>query len=122
MKFLVVCLMLLAAAKLGTQEYMYREATSDVIVSAYRQRAIEACRIDSRGQGLAIQESVWAQPSSLRLAIGKPAVDVQLWQVDNPFWNARWRNPYLFLSPAGNRIGLVCEYDIVNATAQIQKL
>ena len=122
MRSLVLLLMLLAGLKVGTQEYMYREATSDVIISAYRQRAIDACRNDGRGQGLPLPETSWAIPANVRLSIGKSAIDVQLWQTDHRLWNTRWRNPFIFVVPAGRSGGLVCEYDIVNGTAIVQKL
>ena len=49
--------------------------------------------------------------------IGKSSIDVYPWQVDDPLWNARYRNPYLVLT-ASQRIATVsCEYDIANAAA-----
>jgi hypothetical protein len=121
MKLVVLVLAVLVAIKVGVHEVLYRQATNEVIVSAYRDRAIAACAKEPRAQLLA-KSTAWEQPLSLRLMIGKPGVDVYLWQVENQLWNARFVNPYLLVeaSAAGTRI--VCEYDIVHASATVQNL
>ena len=60
------------------------------------------------------------KPVNARRASQAPALtglDLNVWQVDNALWNARYRNPYLVLTagpPAGT---IYCEYDILNAAA-----
>jgi hypothetical protein len=102
-------------------EVLYRQATNEVIVSAYRDRAIAACAREPQAQVLA-GASAWEQPLSLRLMIGKPGVDVYLWQVESQLWNARFANPYLLVEASGLGTRVLCEYDIVHASASVQSL
>ena len=118
MKAIVTLLALFAAIKIGSAEYFFRTSARDVIVAAYKERAIHACQRDTRtaldGAAAAV---AWAKPSDIYLSIGKSGLDVQLWQVDHHLWNARYRNPYLMLTVAEKTGSLLCEYDVVhNAT------
>lgn len=118
MRAIVYLLALAAAVKIGSAEYLFRTSAREVIVAAYRERAIQACQRDTRAalDGGASTAS-WTKPSDVRLSIGKSDLDVHLWQVDHHLWNARYRNPYLVLTVAGKSASLVCEYDVVhNAT------
>ena len=121
MKAVVFILAILAGLKLGHQEYLYRTATRDVIVAAYKMRAVEACQRDRRNAALGISPQTWTNISSVQLAIGKGGLDVQLWQVDNDLWSVRYRNPFLILS-AGAPGSAYCEYDILNAAASVHRL
>lgn len=122
MKFLAIVLGLLAATKLGYQEHMYRSATAEVIVTAYRERAIQACQRDPRNLLLATGAAAWARPAAISLAIGKAGLDVYPWQVDHALWNARFRNPYLFLTANQQAENTFCEFDIVNGTASVYRM
>jgi hypothetical protein len=53
--------------------------------------------------------------------IGRRSVNVHLWQVDSDQWNARYRNPYLFISTGQRSATAYCEYDIVNAAATVYR-
>ena len=122
MRAFVVLLLLLAAVKLGFQEYLFRSATRDALLEAYRQHAVEACQHDAHSQSLGVGAQAWANPRAVQLVIGRRALDVYPWQVDHANWNARYRNPYLLLT-AGPRSGtVVCEYDILNAAASVSRL
>ena len=121
MKIVVVILAVLAAAKVGMHEFLYRAATNDVIISAYRDRAIAACAKEPRAARVALA-SAWEQPGAIRLVIGKPNIDVYFWQVEHRLWNARFVNPYLVIEVAGPATQLQCEYDIVHAAATLQQL
>jgi hypothetical protein len=94
MKAVVFFLALLAAAKLGYQEYLFRAATKEAIIGAYKEHAVQACQRDARGASLGIGPQAWSSPSSIRLVIGKGTLDVYPWQVDHAMWNARYRHPY----------------------------
>ena len=118
MKAIVYLLALFAAIKIGSAEYLFRTSARDVIIAAYKERAVHACQRDSRTalDGTAAASS-WAKPADVQLSIGKSGLDVQLWQVDHHLWNARYRNPYLVLTVSEKAASLVCEYDVVhNAT------
>ncbi len=117
MKAIVYLLALFAAIKIGSAEYLFRTSARDVIVAAYRERAIQACQRDTRPALSGTAATSWAKPADVQLSIGKSGLDVQLWQVDHHLWNARYRNPYLVLTLADVATSLVCEYDVMhNAT------
>ena len=122
MKAVVILLALLAAAKLGYQEYLFRGATRDALISAYREHAVQACQKDARSQTLGVGSQAWANPKAIRLVIGKSSIDVDPWQVEDPLWNARYRNPYLLLTAAVRSATVACEYDIVNAAASLSRM
>ena len=122
MRAIAILLALLAATKLGYHEYLYRGATRDAMIGAYKEHAVQACQKDSRSHSLGVGPQAWANPKSIRLVIGKSSLDVYPWQVDHPLWNARYRNPYLSLT-ASQRSGTVnCEYDIINAAASVSRI
>jgi hypothetical protein len=121
MKAVVFILVLLAGLKLGHHEYLYRMAARDVIVAAYKARAVQACQKDARNIILGLTPQAWSNPPSIQFSIGKGGLDVQFWQVDNDLWNVRYRNPFLILSPSGSS-STYCEYDIVNAAASVHRM
>ncbi len=122
MKAIVFFLALLAVAKIGYQEYLYRTATNDVIINAYRNRAVNACRKDAAAQRLATSIATWSRPTSMKLVIGKANLDVYFWQINSKLWNARYRNPYLFLSIDQNPASVFCEFDIVHGSASVYRM
>jgi hypothetical protein len=122
MRKLAVLLILLATAKVATLQWLHRSAADDVIIAAYRPRALDACAGDARRLQPAVAGQVWGPDTAVRLEIGRRLRDVYVWQVDNPAWSERYRNPYLHLQPAGPEPRLRCEYDIVNGTAAVSRL
>lgn len=121
MRALVVFLVLLAIVKVGYHEHMYRTSTSEVIVAAYRERAVSACQRDVQGQAIA-STAAWTKPEAVKLVIGKGNLDVYPWQVDHALWNARFRNPYLFLTGREKGQRIYCEFDIVNGAASVFRM
>jgi hypothetical protein len=120
MKGIIVVLALFAVAKISVTEYFFRTSAREVIVAAYRDRALAACRSDSRAAPVA--SGTWEKTADVRLVIGKSDLDVQLWQFDHQLWDARFRNPYIVLT-AGDKSGtLVCEFDVVHNAALIYRL
>jgi hypothetical protein len=119
MKALVAVLGVLALTKLGTQEYLFRSGTKDVLINAYRDRAAAACQKDQGNQIVGSAPTVWARSTDVRVAIGKSDLDVWFWQVDDQLWNARYRNPYLYLTNGDRGSAISCEYDIVRGAAMI---
>jgi hypothetical protein len=122
MRTFVLLLALLAGAKLGYQEYLFRGSTSDAIIAAYKERAALACQKDGKSTHLGLGPQAWANAASARVVIGKSTVGVYLWQIDNALWNARYRNPYLVLSAKERASAAICEYDIVNASASVYRM
>jgi hypothetical protein len=121
MKGFVVLLALLAAGKVAYQEYLARTATSEIIIAAYRDRAISACQRESRSHDH-LEANVWSRPKSVRLVIGKSDLDVHLWQVDHAHWNARFKNPYLFVRAGEGTNRVTCEFDIVHGATSIGRM
>ena len=121
MKPIVIVLAALAAAKLVHHEYLFRTAAQDTIVHAYKERALQACQKDALGSMLGVTAQAWSNPNSISLMIGKRSVNVHLWQISSEQWNARYRNPYLFISAGQRASTTYCEYDIVNAAATVYR-
>ena len=122
MKAIVILLALLAAAKLGYQEYLFRGGARDALVGAYKEHAAQACQKDARSLTLGMGPQAWANAKTIRLVIGKSSIDVYPWQVDHALWNARYRNPYLVLTASQRSATVSCEYDIVNAAASVSRM
>jgi hypothetical protein len=122
MRLLVVILTLMAAGKVATLQWLHRAASDDVIISAYRPRALDACAAEGRRLTPPIDAAAWSAETSIRLEIGRRTRGVAVWQVDNPGWHERFRNPYLQLEAHGARAQVRCEYDIVNGTAAANRI
>jgi len=122
MRKLAVFLMLLAAGKIATLEWLHRSATDDVVINAYRPRALDACSTDARRLAGTGGDTAWSSDTQIRLEVGMRDRDVRIWQVDNPAWSARFRNPYLHLEAGPPAARLRCEYDIINGTATASKV
>jgi hypothetical protein len=122
MRAVVIFLALLAAAKVGYQEYLFREATRDAVIVAYKEHAVQACQKDARSQAFGVGPQAWANPKAVKLVIGNRSLDVYPWQIDHAKWNARYRNPYLHLTASQRSDTVSCEYDIVNAAAAISRM
>ena len=58
----------------------------------------------------------------LNLVIGKSNLDVRFWQINHKMWNARFRNPYLFLVANRDSRNIFCEYDIVHGVASVYRM
>lgn len=119
MRIFVVLLGLMALAKFGVHEHLYRTATRDALVAAYRERAALACQKDARGQSLALGAQFWTRPAEFKVVIGKSDLDVRVWQIDHAQWNARFRNPYLWLMSSERPGELYCEFDVLHGTALV---
>jgi hypothetical protein len=111
MRFIAVILILLAASKVGYQQYLYRSATADVIVAAFREQAVAACQRDPTATGLA-DRTAWASPAQVWFSVGNPHADVSVWQVDHARWSERYRTAFIFVATVGSSGGPVCAYDI----------
>jgi len=122
MRALVLALALLAGLKIWAQDSMYRSATDQALISAYRDRAVLACQAAPQKVGgsstLAGVSVNWARSTEERLVIGNPHLSVYPWEVEHELWNARYKTAYLILnSPAG----MDCVYDLAIGTAQVYR-
>lgn len=118
MKYIVAILALLAVIKLYVQDQIYRSATSDALIAAYRRDAIVACQKDPASQLPGVAGTHWAKPSAIMVQVGRSDLGVNLWQINDPRWDAAYRQPYLVLTSADPKTPLTCTYDInVNAAS-----
>jgi hypothetical protein len=111
MRFIAVILILLAGAKVGYQEYLYRSSTAEVLVSAFKEQAVAACQRDATAAGLA-DRAAWGTPAQVWFGVGNPSADVSVWQIDHARWSERYRTPFLFVTPGNARTTAVCAYDL----------
>lgn len=118
MRTIVIVLSALFALKLAVQEYIWRAATEEVLVAAYAERALDACRSDARSRGL-LPAGTAAIPQDVRFAIGNPGTDVALWDFENRDWVKRFRTPYLRITLAHGATKLACAYDLTQKSAQV---
>jgi hypothetical protein len=119
MRLLVLALAILAGLKLWAQDTVYRSATQDALVAAYRDRAVAACQKEPRGAASAPAVN-WSVVPDIKLVIGDSDLSVHVWEVDHELWNARYRNPYLVLS-SGAGAHYICTYDIGLGTAHVTR-
>jgi len=119
LKGILIAVALLVVGKLGLQEYLRQDATHQVIITAYREHAIAACRQRANQD---VNQAAWSQPSSVRLSIGKSDLNVYLWQTNHRLWNARYRNAYLYVTIDDAKAHVYCEYDIANDLAWVYRL
>lgn len=117
MRAVVLVLAGLAGLKVWAHEHIYRSATEDALVHAYRSSAIDACQKDRRKDKDAKLPVNWNNPSSIQLVIGKRDVDVAFWDVDNALWPVRYKYPLLVLA-AGSA---VCEFDMTLGSASVSR-
>lgn len=117
-RFIAVSLALLAGAKIWTQEQIYRTATEDALLQAYRPKAIASCRTaylpaTTRPADRLLHQRIaagFASPSAVHLEIGNRDLSVPIWQIDHAAWAMRYTTAYIVLeatTPAAR-----CAYDM----------
>ena len=121
MRTFVIILALCAAGKVATLNWLHRAASDDVIVNAYRPRALEACGRDAR-RAYGLDPTAWTHATPIQLEIGKRGGDIYVWQVDHPKWTQLFRNPYLHLTAAAPGFSIHCAYDVVGGIAVASKI
>lgn len=123
MRAVLIVLALLVAAKIWTQDRMYREATGEALLAAYKLHAVSACaarpQTDARGMPIAVGSVDWKSAETAEVLMGNPHLTVPLWQVDHPSWNARYKNPIVRLTVGDRFSRLACDYDVMAGSAQL---
>ena len=66
---------LLAAGKLGYQEYAYRITLADVVMTTYRQDAVVACQREAAQRNLSVSYVSWTKPEEMSLEVGRSGSD-----------------------------------------------
>jgi hypothetical protein len=121
MRALVIVLAVLAGAKILAQERLYREGAEDALIRAYRERAMAACQSQQPPRASAAAP-LWTRPASVALVIGRKSAAVNLWEVDNALWPARFKHPHVVLTAKDGVPRPVCEYDVVEGRAYLTQL
>jgi hypothetical protein len=121
MRVFVFVLLLLVAAKVGTQQYLVSTAKDEIIVAAYRDRAVAACRNAARSTLLELSSS-WTPPRDMRVVIGKSTLDVALWQIDSALWETRYKTPYLIFPILDAPKPVYCQFNIAQGAASLIRL
>lgn len=123
MRAILIVLALLVAAKIWTQDRMYREVTGEALLAAYKLHAVSACaarpQTDARGMPIAVGSVDWKSAETAEVLMGNPNLTVPLWQVDHPSWNARYKNPIVRLTVGDRFSRLACDYDVMAGSAQL---
>lgn len=117
MRLVVMLLALLAGFKIAVSEYVYRSATAEVIISAYRERALAACQAAS---GANLTPGSWRTPLEISLSIGRGNVPVHFWQFGHQDWGTRFRSPHVVVSAGDGSREVQCAYDIARDGAAIE--
>ena len=121
LRALVIALAVLAGAKIWTQDRLYRDGAQDALIRAYRERAIAACQSEQIFRAGA-NAPLWTRPATVDLVIGRSRVDVQIWQLGNDRWPARFKHPHVVLTLAGAEPMPVCEYDVIEGRAYVTQM
>ncbi len=121
MRIVALLLACLAVGKIAVIQWLYRSASDEVIVSAYRPRAVDACGRDAQRQ-FGLDVAAWSKDTPITLEIGKSSSAVHIWQVNDPAWSERYRNPYLHLTAQATGLQVACLYDVVSGTASARKI
>lgn len=116
MRIILLVIAVLAVARFATYEYLERTAKRDVIINAYKEHALAACRREASD---AAASADWSKPASIKLTIGKSDLDVYIWQTRHRLWDARYKNAYLFVTLGKSSADVYCEYDIANDVASV---
>lgn len=124
MRAVAIILALLAGAKVWTHQTIFRQATEEALITAYRERAIEACeRSSARAlRGPRQERPTFINPSRVELVIGNSNIAVNIWDVDNALWGMRFKYPYLMVTSAEGTPAGRCQYDVTLASAELQHL
>lgn len=123
MRILVLLLAALAGAKVWFQDSVFRSGAEEALLAAYQTRAVEACRREpqrnARGETLAAFMVDWTHPASIQMTAGDRSVPVHLWEVDNPLWDVRFKNPHLVLASGDTHSRLACAFDVLTGEARL---
>jgi len=119
----LIVLALLVAAKVWTQDQMYREAAGEALLAAYKMHAVSACagrpQTDARGMPIAVGSVNWKSAETAEVLIGNPRLSVPIWQMEHPLWNARYKNPIVRLTVGDRLSRLACDYDVMAGSAEL---
>jgi hypothetical protein len=116
---LILFVVLLAGAKFGYQEYVYRSALTEALINTYRQDAVERCQQEAKTRNLALSYTAWSQPESLSLVVGRSTREAASTDLGAVTLST---STYLVLVARKAPAEIRCEFDIVKLSASVFQL
>lgn len=122
MRSLVLLVGLLAAGKVGYQDYVERNALSEVLLNTYRQDATEACAREADHRNFSVTYSAWSAPNEISISLGRSSDSEPYWQIGESLLGPAERDPYVVIEARAEPYRIVCNYDIVRQQAAISRI
>lgn len=122
MRIVVIILVLLASAKVWSQDRTYRTVMGDALVKTYSERVLDACRRLSatRTPSATATTMIWSRDTEIEATIGNSDVNVAIWDTENPLWSRRFRDPHIVLTSTAFP-GTRCAYDLNARNASLSR-
>lgn len=122
MRRLALVIAILAAAKLGYQEYIYRGAVTETLLTAYRQDAIESCRKEAARRNLSVSYVSWEKPAEVGLVVGKSAPGAGMMRFAEALMSPDASVPYIVITARKQPFQILCEFDLVRLAANVYRM
>ncbi len=122
MRSLVLLVGLLAAGKVGYQEYVERNALTEVLLNTYRQDATEACEREADHRNFSVSYSAWSSSKEISISLGRSSDSEPYWQIGESLLGPAERDPYVVIVARKEPYKIVCDYDIVRQLATINRM
>lgn len=122
MRKLLWLFIMMAATKYGYQDYVYRTSVGGYLVAIEKKRAISACAREAGAEKEVASYISFENSDNITVSIGNPALDVSMWDVNNPAWSARYQRPHIVILARTEPFEISCAYDLVDRTASIDKV
>jgi len=119
LRAVLLFVVLLAAAKFGYQEYVYRSAVVDTLINTFRQDAVERCQKESKDRNLAVGYQAWSDPESFQLVVGRGSHEATA-QVSGEAEPTT--GPILVIVARRDPGKIQCEFDIDRMSAAVYEL
>ena len=120
MRSVLLFVALLAAAKFGYQEYVYRSALVDTLINTYRQDAVERCQKEAKARNFNVAYSAWSAPESFELIVGRGTGEAS--GLDIAAEAMKPASPILVIVARKDPAKVQCEFDIVRMSAVVSQL
>ena len=122
MRSLVLIVGLLAAGKVGYQEYAERSALSEVLLNTYRQDATEACEREAGNRNISVAYMAWSSPKEISISLGRSSDSEPYWQIGESLLGPAERDPFVVILARREPYRIVCDYDIVRQLATVNRM
>ena len=117
MRSVLAFIAILAAMKFGYQEYVYRSALVDTLITTYRQDAVESCQKEARARNLTVGYGSWSDPESFSLIVGHGSREANSADLVGTA-----ASPFLVIVARKDPARIQCEFDIVRMSAAVYQL